>query len=288
MSKELITMDAMTFAQNVTFKDKRLAQATARIVKLYNDAAAYAEVKNREFASILSTVKNEKSYEKDGYKSVADYASSVFGISRSNAYALASAGDVYNDAKAPAEVKALSPSKLVELVNVPADKLAEDIKAGTITQSTTQKDLREYAKTATANAEETPVVLPKFEARLVAQAVPDMLGKLMDGTKIMEDWKEVITQYMVDTYTPRRAVEVVKLPKCAPHNNPTQDKKPIYRLLFITENAALTFEFYERTTEKPKKEGKAKSKATEYTIEELEAMLERAKKEKEAYDNIKV
>lgn len=270
-------MDAMALAQNTTFKDKRLAQATARIIKLYNDAAAYAEAKNREFASILSTVKNDKSYEKDGYKSVADYASTVFGISRSNAYALASAGDIYNDAKAPAEVKALSPSKLAELVNVPADKLKEDIKAGTITQSTTQKDLREYAKAATGKADETPTVLPNFEARLVAQAMPETLGKLLRGTKIMDEWVKVITKYMTDTYAPRRSVEVVKIPKCAPHNNPTQDKKPISRLLFITENAALTFEFYERTNEKSKEDGKDKPKPKEYTVEELEAMLAAAK-----------
>lgn len=275
MSKELITMEALTVAQKSSFKDARLANATNKIVKLYSEAATYVEKKNREFAAILSTVKAEKSYEKDGFKSVADYANTVFGISRSNAYALASAGDVYNDAKAPAEIKALSPSKLAELVNVPTDKLAEDIKAGTISVETTQKDLREYAKTAAPQSEDKPTVLPQFTARLVSMAVPDSLATILDNVHIMEDWKETISQYMKDTYTPRRAPEIIKLPKCAPEHSPTQDKKPISRYLFITENASLAFEFYEKTVEKPK--GKGKDKKPAYSIEELEAMLAAAK-----------
>lgn len=270
MSKAIITMESLTIAQATQFKDKRLAAATAKIVKLYDETSTYVERKNREFAAILSTVKNEKSYEADGYKSVADYAEKVFGLSRSNAYALAAAGDVYNDTKAPAEVKALSPSKLAELVNVPADKIAADIKAGTISADTTQRDLREYAKTAAPQSEDKPTVLPQYTARLVSMAVPETLAALLDNVHIMEDWKEVLSQYMKDAYSPRRAPEIVKLPKCAPEHSPTQDKKPISRYLFITENASLAFEFYEKSTEKLKDKGNKKPK---FTREQLMAML---------------
>lgn len=271
MSKELITMEALNIAQTTEFKDKRLAEATAKIVKLYESTATFVEKKNREFASILSTVKTEKSYEADGYKSVADYAEKVFGLSRSNAYALATAGDVYNDVNAPDEVKALSPSKLAELANVPKDKLAADIKAGTISATTTQKDLREYAKTAAPNAEEKPVVLPQYTARMVWGGVYDEEEKeKFETPRILEDWHEIITQDIINNHECTRAPEVIKLPKCQPYFAPIQEKKPIIRYLYITEVCAYAFEFYEKTPEKPKKE---KVSAPKYTREELLRML---------------
>lgn len=276
MSKELITMDALTIAEQTQFKDKRLAAATAKIVKLYNETSVYVERKNREFASILSTVKTEKSYEKDGFKSVAEYANTVFGISRSNAYALASAGDIYNSDKAPEEVKQLSPSKLAEVANVPPEKLSADIKAGTISASTTQKDLREYAKTAAPQSEDVPKVLPQYTARLVWGGVWDEKDQEKFGTPhILEDWHDIITQDILDNHVCVRRPEVIKLPKCQPYNSPIQDKKPITRYLYVTEICAYVFEFYEKTTGKPKAD--TKTKAPEYTVEELEAMLAAAK-----------
>lgn len=278
MSKALITMETLTIAQNTTFKDPRLAAATSKIVKLYSDTAAYVEKKNREFAEILSTVKKEKSYEKDGFKSVAEYAEKTFGISRSNAYALAAAGDFYTDKSTPEEVKAFTPSKLAELANVPKKTIAAAIKSGEISTTTSQKDLRDFAKANSGKESTEAKVLPQYTARLVSTATPDTLAKVLDSVHILEDWEAVIIDYMTATYTPRRTPEVIKLSKCAPEHSPTQDKKPIPRLLFITENASLAFEFYEKTPEKVKDGAK---KAPTYTIEQLEAMLAEAKKAKE-------
>lgn len=268
MSKELITMETLKVATSTSFKDKRLAQATAQIAKLYTDMAKVVDTKNREFASILSKVKTEKSYEADGYKSVADYAEKVFGLSRSNAYALSAAGDIYNDAKAAPEVKALSPSKLAEVSNVPVEKLAADIKAGTISVDTTQKDLREYAKAATAT-EEKPKVLDRYTARLVSNATPDSLAAILETPRIMDEWDEVISQYIIDTCTPTRRPEAIKISKSQPHSDPLAEKKTVSRMLYITENAAFAFEFYTYT--EPKKS--AKPGKPKFTKEQLLAML---------------
>lgn len=127
------------------FVDDRLNKATQRIISIYTDAAKYADTKNRELAKIFSDVAEKKSYEKDGFKSVADYANTIFGIKRQNAYALAAAGKIYNTPDAPEELKAMSPSKLAEISSINRDKVVKAITDGTISKDTTQKDLREFA-----------------------------------------------------------------------------------------------------------------------------------------------
>lgn len=270
MSKALITIETLTTTSTRTFADKRLEAATAKIVKLYNDTAKYVDAKNREFSKILSQIKTEKSYEKDGFKSVADYAETIFGLSRSNAYALAAAGDIYNDTQMPAEVKALTPSKVAELANVPKDKLEQGIKDGDIAPDKTQKDLREFAKKATATAEPETKVLERYTVRLVAGVVREEDYEDFNTPRDMDAWHEHIKQHIIDTESPSRAPEIIKLPKSAPYTTPLSDKKTVTRYLFITECSAYAFEFY-TYSENTKKEKKAKGK--KYTKQELLAML---------------
>lgn len=137
-----------------TFVDDRLNKATQRIISIYTDAAKYADNKNRELAKIFSDVAEKKAYEKDGFKSVADYANTIFGIKRQNAYALASAGKIYNSPDAPDELKAMSPSKLAEISSLNRDKVVKAITDGTINKDTTQKDLREFASKIRENEKE--------------------------------------------------------------------------------------------------------------------------------------
>lgn len=128
-----------------SFLDERLNKATQRIISIYTDAAKYADTKNRELAKIFSEVAEKKSYEKDGFKSVADYANTIFGIKRQNAYVLAAAGKIYNDPNSPEELKAMSPSKLAEVASINTDKVVKAITDGTISKDTTQRDLRDFA-----------------------------------------------------------------------------------------------------------------------------------------------
>ena len=145
MSMNLIQISDLSITEQ-SFQDPRLQKATARILSIYHDAAKYADRKNREIAKILATVKDEKSYEADGFSSVGDYAGKVFGISSVNAYKLATAGAVYNNPDAPEIMKQFSPSKLAELSRVPEEALKSAIDSQTITPDTTQKELREFAR----------------------------------------------------------------------------------------------------------------------------------------------
>lgn len=145
MSMNLIQISDLSITEQ-SFQDPRLQKATARILSIYHDAAKYADRKNREIAKILATVKDEKSYEADGFSSVGDYAGKVFGISSVNAYKLATAGAVYNNPDAPEIMKQFSPSKLAELSRVPEEALKSAIDSQVITPDTTQKELREFAR----------------------------------------------------------------------------------------------------------------------------------------------
>lgn len=145
MSMNLIQISTLSITEQ-TFQDPRLQKATAKILSIYHDAAKYADKKNREIAKILAAVKEEKSYEVDGFSSVGDYAGKVFGISSVNAYKLATAGAVYNNPDAPEIMKQFSPSKLAELSRVPEEALKLAIDSQVITPETTQKELREFAR----------------------------------------------------------------------------------------------------------------------------------------------
>ncbi len=268
--QDLITMNTLEVAKDYNFKDERLALATSQILNIYSSAVEFAETKNREIASILSRVKSERSYVKDGYKSVADYAQQIFGIKKQSAYALATAGDIYNDESASDALKSFSPSKLAEVANVNREILEDHISHGIITPTTTQKDLRDFAKHNTEADESKVKIADMFTARVVSIAVPDLLARRMDTPRILEDWNEIFCNYIMDVSGAKRAPEVIKLPKCSPNSNPNSKKKTVIRYLYITENYTMAVEFYKAIA--PKK-GNAMSKP-KYTIEQLRAMLE--------------
>ena len=174
MSNAIITITELTPATSRKFKDPRLTEATKRIAAIYTDAAKFVDTKNREIASILAEVMESKAYEKDGFKSVGDYAKEVFGINRQNAYSLAAAGKVYNDKNAPAALKAMTPSKLAEVAKVPTETLTKAIEDGKITADTTQKDLRDFATAATTKSDKVEV-LNSYTARPCAPSVLSLI-----------------------------------------------------------------------------------------------------------------
>lgn len=151
---EIINMTALSIVRP-KFANEHLQKATDRILSIYVNAAKYADEKNQEIAKILGEVLVKKSYTDDGFKSVADYAKTIFGINYQNAYALANAGKVYNDPKAPIELKKFSPSKLAAIAAVDETVVLKSIESGEITSNTTQKELKEYA-TSHSTKEDKP------------------------------------------------------------------------------------------------------------------------------------
>lgn len=262
MSNAIISITELNPATSREFKDPRLAEATKKIAAIYTDAAKFVDTKNREIASILAEVMEAKSYEKDGFKSVGDYAKEVFGINRQNAYSLAAAGKVYNDKKAPAALKSMTPSKLAEVAKVPADTLKKAIDDGKITADTTQKDLREFAAAATAKPDKVEV-LNKYTAKPCTLMVSERDAATYDTARTLPEWEDYFMGYM-KSLTPHRTPEVIKLPKTFI----TGTKKPtIERRLFTSDNFSLVVEFH---TAKPEpKPAKAK-----FTKEQLLAMLQ--------------
>lgn len=262
---EIITLNPITAAAR-TFKDERLAKATQRITAIYTDAAKYADTKNREIAKILGDVANKEAYKADGFKSVADYASTVFGIARQNAYALANAGKVYNDKNAHPELQAMSPSKIAELAAVDTKAVKAALESGEITHDTTQKALREFADKAKADKEgEKHVVLDAFTARPCVPMLSDEQSDTFAVGKTLNDWDDWFMDY-VSYVSPDSRVEIVKLPKGKVDPNAT--KATVNRRLYFNRAFSIVVEFYKYTAPKV-----TKPAAPKFTKEQLLAML---------------
>lgn len=145
-----------------TFKNEKLNQISAKIAKIGDDMGK----KNMELAKLLGTVKRDKLFEEDGFKSVAEYADKTFGIQKALAYQLAKVGERFylSDSSTAKTVAAmLPPSNLAELVNMKDEDIQKAIDEKEITPATTQKTLRETAKAATAGTKKAKV-LSMYEA----------------------------------------------------------------------------------------------------------------------------
>lgn len=281
MSTELITTNSLTIAEKLQFKDERLSAATQEIINIYGDAMAYADAKNRQLASILSRVKNEKSYAEDGFSSVADYAAKTFGFQKGKAYQLAAAGDIYNDEQASERLKAFSPSKLAEIANVQREILETDVESGKITPDTTQKALREYKASNTPSDEEKSTeVLDLYEARPISSllTIPETFVNLFKSAPMLiSDWDTKISEYINNNS--RFECEVIKLSKGpALVNGSLTKKRTVERRLYITYDFSIVVEY---TVYRPIDIKKIKNK--DFTREELEQLL--AEYEEEEQDN---
>lgn len=276
-NNSIITISDMSpMAKN--FKDERLNQATRKIADIYSNARKYVEDKNAEIARVLADVAAQKSYQADGFKSVADYAKTVFGIDRQKSYALAAAGKVYNDSKANPELKAMPYSKLAAISSVDDNIINEAIKSGAINRNTTQADLKAFAKKA---AEEKAASEPqKPEILKVYTASPKMLytgedeerwEDDMSQPRTLEDWDKWFNDYVI-MRSPGFAVETIVLPKGK--LNSDSKKAIIHRHLYMNMNFSLVVEFFEHTPKPSKTKAKEKRKdLSDFTIEELRAML---------------
>lgn len=268
---EIITMTTIN-GTIPEFKNPDLIKATQRIISIYTDAAKYAESKNREISIVLGEVAEKKSYEKDGFKSVADYASSIFGISRQNAYALANAGKVYSDPKANPELKAMSPSKIAEIASVDPKVVDKALKDGKISKDTTQKDLRDFAAQAKSTTDPSkPIVLDTYTARPCVTFIDEKSADTFSAARTIDEWDDYFIDFVKNS-SPDSPVEVFSLKKLETHD--ANVKRIAQRRVYLNRSYSVVVEFYKYKPESSKPSKPAKEEKPHYTREELMKMLQ--------------
>ena len=139
-----ITNATVKAPASFTFKNKKLNEISIRIAKIGDDMGK----KNMELAKLLGTVKRDELFKDDGFKSVAEYADTTFGIQKSLAYQLAKVGERFylsENATAKTVAGMLPPSNLAELVNMKDEDIQKALDSKEITPGTTQKTLRSVA-----------------------------------------------------------------------------------------------------------------------------------------------
>lgn len=276
MTTEIINLAPVTI-DSKSFKDERLSQATERIARIYQNAAKYADEKNREIARVLAEVADQKSYVTDGFKSVAEYANKTFGIARQNAYALATAGKVYNDEAASDALKAFSPSKLAEIASLDSEKVNQDIESGEISANSTQKSLREYAskvKSESGDKSTKTEVVDMYTARPCLSIVPEVISADMSTSRTIEEWDS----YFLDavallTGDSSDNVEMSKLSKG--YVSLDAKKATLNRRLYFNKYMSIVVEYYRYVPSVSKEE----ITSHEFTVEQLQAMLAKAMEE---------
>lgn len=155
MSNELLTMSTQSALDLSRIHNAALLKETQSldnlVSQLRNKASSLiidAESIRREQAIILDRIQSTKLYEKDGFKSLAEYGDTI-GIGKSTTYALSRVGHVYNDKKAPDAIKALSPSNLDTLtaaIKTNQKQVYKDAELGAF-DGASQSTLKDYAKT---------------------------------------------------------------------------------------------------------------------------------------------
>ena len=127
-----------------TFKNKKLNEISVRIAKIGEGMTS----SNREIAKLLGEVKKGELFKDDGFKSVAEYAESTFGIAKSLAYQLAAVGERFylSESETAKKVSAMLPaSNLAEVRNMTDEQIEKAIESGEISATSTQKKLRDVA-----------------------------------------------------------------------------------------------------------------------------------------------
>lgn len=250
------------------FISPELNSYTDKLIAIYSNASKYADQKNREIAGILGEIADKKAYEADGFKSVADYAATIFGIKKDHAYALSRAGKIYNDPQASPVLKAMSPSKLNELDAVKPEKVAEAIEKGFINADTTQSDLRNFAKEMKEPGDAKPTVVKLYEAFPCLPIIPEAISTKLAEARIPDDWDQVFVDY-VRSVGNGIEPEVLALPKAKV--NSEGKKATIIRKLYISRSYSIAVMFKESKPAKPSK--KSNTAKPKFTRDELMAML---------------
>lgn len=259
-----INKDMTTFS----FKNKKLNEISAKIAK----AGADMSSKNKEIAKLLGTVKKDKLYTDDGFKSVSEYAEKTFGIAKSLAYQLANVGERFYLVDSETAKKAaalLPPSNLAEIAGMTDEDIQKEMDKGSIKSTSTQKELRETAKKAKEAAEKASKTASK--ARVIPQYEADATIFRMEGADRIHFDK-------ADIPTIEKAVkERINLDGAQSKVFVREGKyeKEYHRgiTVWLTLTGVVVLNYGLAT--KPPKASKPAEKV--YTVEELTAMLEAAK-----------
>ena len=237
-----------------SFKNRALAGYSRRIAELGADISA----KNVEIAKILGHVLDEKCYVEDGYKSVAEYAEEVFGIKKQSAYQMANVGAKFfnSEDETAKKVSALvSPSNLAELQNVPMEEIKKALDSGAISESSTQKSLRDFAKSTKE---------PKITVETLYSG---NTKSVIESTVRNRPFEKVV----LDSHLEAVASEIgFSKELWKPYGKNSK--------VAITESGDVFVVTFEKYVEpKPAKVSKPVSGGKKFTVDELMAMLEEAK-----------
>lgn len=210
MSNELITMSTQSALDLSRIHNAALLKESqsldALVSQLRSGAVSLmqsAEQVRREQAIILDRIQSTKLYEKDGFKSLAEYGETI-GLGKSTTYALARVGKVYNNKKAPKQLTEMSPSNLDALssaLKANAAQVFKDAEKGNL-DGMTQDTLRDYAKTI------APASKPKVVKTYVANASGKGSIAIPGGTSVNGDY----TRDEWEAYLSSNGDEVCKLP----------------------------------------------------------------------------
>lgn len=166
-----IILSTSTAPAKFTFKNAKLNELSVKIAEqsaamnaLYNEARERAEAVNKALAPIFGELLKTKCYKEDGFKSVAEYAEKTFGMGKSMAYMLARVGEQFyntdNDYTRAAR-ETLSTSKLGELTSSDRVAIAKAIEDGELTAETPLADVRTFAAAHKRGGDKVKVV-PTF------------------------------------------------------------------------------------------------------------------------------
>lgn len=256
-------MEAMVIRTDRQFEEKALNDAVKGLAKAFTNI----DKNIKDACIIMWRLEDGKKFEKDGFKSLADFAETI-GIEKSSAHRMADAGRVY-DSKVPSIAQFASnagytaTSKLASMVkNEEQEKaLATAIENEEIKPEMTVQKIGEW-KAEKIQSMTPEKVLPKFKVdgeingkaflydSIEIELVPEIEGFVKVGTFDFITGKDK-------------------------EGKETTEKRAVYA-------SPITSEICWIHAEKVKKEKKASVKSVKgnnFTVEELEAMLAKAREE---------
>ncbi len=234
-------------------ESETLAALQDKIISGVMTLSESVETIRREQAKVLDRIQSTKLYEKDNFKSLAEYAETI-GLNKSNAHALAAAGRIYNDKKAPQNLKDMSPSKLATLsaaIKADKDTVYTDAENGAFTGKT-QSELKTYASERAASKQSSKVVKTYKCFDIYTGEQVNGTGESANGDYSFEEWTEFFKS---------NGAEVIKLPNAETTvtNAKTGEqttKANIQRLLVIDRDSPKIYRFAAYT---PKSNGDVKT-----------------------------
>lgn len=268
------------------FNNPALDKSTEIIASALVKFAAQEELKNRAIAKELGKIKTTKSYESAGFKSVSEYAEEVFGMKKGMSYALAAAGEVYNDPKASQGLKDMTPTNLSVIASMDREMIEKDVSSGKIGKATTQAELKEYRKNAVKTKSGGSVEVVKMYNMYVPGrgffvGIDDTGSHGWTGTIQDFDRRDLHSGtieywdgFMKTHYG--ASLEIINLPKGPAYiDGKPGDKKTVTRKLYISHDFEMAVEFYETTPVNHKLEKKTSKKKdiTKMTRDEIVAYL---------------